>query len=246
MKQRMKNILIYLAILFVLVSIVLWLNQNGFFLCLSNTDFNNIMTPLISLFSVILLIFTLSDSQSFNSRQLSINEYNILLQDFELLKTNLDKLTFNIDTTGFSDSFKRQLTESNGINYISLFSQFFNFELSRNQAENDNLIDIFRIGVIFPLVRNYRNLVIFLNEVIQNDILNDRYKKKFYLKTEQLLLQNYLRICNNLDPLGKPNYDLKMFDSPAFKSDEFLELNELYKKHNLFQLHDLDFYKNTL
>ena len=244
MKQRMKNILIYLAILFVLITIVIWLNENLFFLCLKNSDFNNLLTPIISLFSVILLIFILSDTQSFNSRQLAINEYDILLQDFELLKTNLEKLTFDIDTEGLSESFKRQLEESNGINYISLFTQFLDIELSNKEIEKEKekVISRFRRGVIFPLLRNYRNLGIFLNEVIQNDILIDRYKKKFYLKVEQLLLQNYLRICNNIDPSGDVSYDLKSFDSVVYKSNEFNEINELYIKYNLFQIHDLDFY----
>jgi hypothetical protein len=246
MKLRVKNILIYLAILLVLTWMVLWLNQNYFFICLDNSDFNNLFTPVFALFSIILLILTLSDSQTFNSRQLAINEYNILLQDFELVKNNLEKLTFTIDTNGFSDSFKKQLAESNGINYILLFSQFLGFELSKTQDENDKLISRIRSEVIFPLTRNYRNLIIFLNEVIQNEILSDRYKKKFYLKAEQLLLQHYFRICNNVDIMGEPEYKLELFDSKAYNSHEFKELNDLFIRHKLFQIHDLDFYKRTL
>ncbi len=246
MKLRAKNIFIYLAILLVLTSIVLWLNPNHFFLCLDNSDFNNLITPVIALFSVVLLILTLSDSQTFNSRQLAINEYNILLQDFELVKNNIENLTFAIDTNGFSDNFKKQLAESNGINYISLFTLFLGFELSKTQDENDKLIRRIRLGVIFPLTRNYRNLIIFLNEVIHNDILSERYKKKFYLKAEQLLLQHYFRICNNVDIMGDPEYNLELFDSEAYKSEEFTELNDLFVKHDLFQIHDLDFYRKTL
>jgi len=246
MKLRVKNTLIYFAILLVLTSMVIWLNQNYFFLCLNNSDFNNLLTPVISLFSVILLILTLSDSQTFNSRQLAINEYNILLQDFELVKNNIEKLTFNIDTEGFSDSFKKQLAESNGINYISLFTLLLGFELSKTQDENEKLIERIRSGVIFPLIRNYNNLIIFLNEVLQNDILSERYKKKFYLKTEQLLLQHYFRICNNIDIVGDPEYKLELLDSVAYKSHEFTELNDLFVKYDLFQIHDLDFYKKTL
>lgn len=245
MKLRMKNVLIYLSILFVLVSVVLWLNQNYFFLSLNNSDFNNLLTPIIALFSVILLIFTLSDSQKYNSRQLAINEYNILFQDFELIKIKLEKLKFEVDTNGFSDSFKKSLEESDGINYISLFSQFLNFELG-NKNDTNQLIGKFRIGVIFPFIRNYKNLGIFLNEVIQNDVLSDRYKAKFYIKVEQQLLQCYFRICNNIDQLGKPNYDLSLFDSEVYKSAEFLEINDLYIKNNLFQMNDLDFYIKTL
>lgn len=246
MKLRVKNTLFYLVILLVLTSIVLWLNENYFFLCLNNSDFNNLLTPVIALFSVILLILTLSDSQTFNSRQLAIIEYNILLQDFELVKNNIEKLTFIIDTNGFSDSFKEQLAETNGINYISMFSQFLGFELSKTQDENEKLISRIRLGVIFPLIHNYRNLIIFLNEVIVNDILSERYKKKFYLKAEQLLLQHYFRICNNIDITGEQEYNLELFDSVAYKSHEFMELNSLFIKYNLFQIHDLDFYKRTL
>ena len=246
MKLRVKNNLIYLAILLVLTVTVLWLNQNHFFLCLDSSKFSNLLTPVIALFSVILLIRTLFDSQTFNSRQLAINEYNILLQDFELVKNNIEKLTFSFDTDGLSENFKKQLAESNGTNYISLFSQFLGFELTKTERDNEKLISKMRFGVIFPLIRNYRNLIIFLNEVIQNDILNDRYKKKFYLKTEQLLLQHYFRICNNVDINGEPEYDLKLFDSVAYKSHEFTELNKLFIEKNLFQINDLEFYKRTL
>ncbi len=246
MKLRAKNNLIYLTILLVLSVTVLWLNQNHFFLCLDSSKFSNLLTPVITLFSVILLIRTLSDSQTFNSRQLGINEYNILLQDFELVKTNIENLTFNFDTDGFSDNFKKQLAESNRTNYISLFMLFLGSELSRTESDNEELISRIRFGVIFPLIRNYKNLIIFLNEVIQNDILSDRYKKKFYLKTEQLLLQHYFRICNNVDSTGEPEYDFKLFDTVAYKSHEFTELNNLFIKNNLFQINDLEFYQKTL
>ena len=247
MKREIKNILIYSAILLILISMALWLDQNYFFMCLDNSDFNNLLTPVIAMFSMILLILTLSNSQSFNSRQLAINEFNILLQDFELIKTNIEKLTFSIDTNGFSDSFKDQLAKSNGINYISLFSLFLDFELTNNQDKDAELISRFRQGVIFPLIRNYRNLIIFLNEVIQNDILGDRYKKKFYLKVEQLLLQHYFRICNNIDYRGELAYNLELFDfKEVYRSSEFTELNELFIKHNLFQINNLEFYKRTI
>lgn len=246
MKIRAKNTLIYLAILIVLTSTVLWLKQNHFYLGLDDSNFNNLLTPVIALFSVILLIFTLSDSQTFNSSQLAINEYNILLQDFELLKNSIEKLTFNIDANGFSDSFRKQLAESNGTNYISLFSQFLGFELSQKRDEDEKMISRIRFGVIFPLIRNYRSLIIFLNEVIQNDILSERYKKKFYLKAEQLLLQHYFRICNNVNLVGELEYKLDIFDSEAYKSNEFKELNDLFVHYNLFQIHNLEFYKRTL
>ncbi len=245
MKPKTKNYLIYLAILLVLIIIVLWLNLYDFFLNVDSSKFSNLLTPVVALFSVILLIQTLSDSQIFNSKQLAINEYNILLLDFELVKNNIEKLTFSFDTSGFSDNFKKQLAESSGTNYIQLFSQFLEFELSKTDRGNEKLISRIRFGVIYPLIRNYRHLSIFLKEVIQNDVLSDRYKQKFFLKTEQLLLQHYFRICNNVNMAGEPEFELELFDSEVYKSNEFTELNDLFIKNNLFQINDLEFYQMT-
>ena len=246
MSRGIKNILICITILFVLILVVLWLSKNCFFLDLENSDFNNLLTPLISLITVILLILTLSSSQDFNKKQLSLNEYNIFLQDFELIKTKLENLTFSVDVSGFSENFKTILSESNGINYLQLFSQFLNIELSDASNTKTNLIGKFRSGVIFPLIRNYRDLGLFLSEVINNDTLSTKYKKKFYLKVEQLLLQNYFRICNNIDSSDNLVYDLKITDSQAYKSKEFKEVNESFIKYDLFQINNLIFYQRTL
>lgn len=246
MNQRFKNIVVYLAILFVLIAIVLWLNKYYFFICLENTDFNNLLTPIISLFSVILLIFTLSDSQKFNSRQLSMDEYTILLQDFEFIKTKLENMTFKMETKELSEIFDKNLEKADGINYMLLFSQILKFELPKDKKEKDQIISNFRFNIIFPLIREYRNLGIFIKEVIDNDTLSLRYKNKFYLKVEQLLLQHYFRICNNINSLGESEYELEIFDSLAYKAEEFKEINELYIKYDLFQINDLKFYKNTL
>lgn len=254
--KKIKTYFIYFIILFALIFIIFWLSENYFFLCLENSDFNNLLTPIVSLFSVILLIITLKETQTFNEKQSSINEYNMLITDFELIKKSLETLKFGMDVTKFSNDFKPQLNdfknkleESNGINYINLFSTFF---LLIENAENDQLkkefIGKFRREVVFPLVRNYNNLYIFLNEIINNDRIEDRYKRKFHLKIEQLLLQHYLRVCNNFDSMEKKKFfELDLLESNGFKVSEFYKINELYLEHEdiLFVVNDLKFYKET-
>lgn len=254
--KNAKTYSTYFLILLALIYIVFLLNENSFFLCIENSDFNNLLTPIVSLFSVILLIITLKETQTFNEKQSSINEYNMLIADFELIKKSLETLKFEMDVTKFSNNFKTQLNdfknkleESDGINYINLFSTFFLLiEDTENDQLNKEFIRKFRIAVFFPLVKNYNNLYIFLNEIINNDRIEDRYKRKFYLKIEQLLLQHYLRVCNNFDSMeNKKSFELDLLNSPAFNIDRFYMINELYLKHKdvLFVVNDLKFYKET-
>jgi len=234
----MKSKIIVIVELLILMSILVsWLFQNNFFLGYDSNDFNNLLTPIITIITIILLIWTLSETKNFNKNQLSLNEYNILLQDFELIKLRLESLHFDINKSLFTDSLIHDLEKSNGIKYCTLLLQFLDFEI-KDESEDVKRIINFRAKVIFPLLQNYRNLEVFLEDVRLSKLLGNNYQIKFYKKVEQLLLQEYFRICNNLDSVGEPIYQLDVFNTDVFDSNEFKRINDLFVKYDLFYLHD--------
>lgn len=243
------KILIFLGILIVLIIIVIYLSNNQFFLNYKNSDFNDLMTPIFALFSIVVLVYTLMESQKYNKNLLAMDEYKIMLQDFEIIKLNLENLKFKIKLDQIPEHFENDLRNANGVDYIHVFHSFFLLNDTQNpfitNITKTELKSSFRTNVIFPLVRNYKNVALFIEEVANNKLLESRYKRKLYLKVEQQLLQHYFRICNNIDSSRKQEYNLKVFDSNGFNSNEFFTLNELFIKDDLFQINDLNYYKNN-
>jgi len=67
----MKSKIIVIVALLILMSILVsWLFQNNFFLGYDSSDFNNLLTPIITIITIILLIWTLSENKNFNKNQL--------------------------------------------------------------------------------------------------------------------------------------------------------------------------------
>jgi len=248
--MKVRNIIMLGIVFLGMCLIILWLSGNNFFLYVTESDFSNLLMPIIGLFTIILLIWTLSESIKFNKRQLSINEYNILLSDFERIKERLENLKFELNIKLYVDknALIRDIEKSNGIKYCNLLFQFLNFEMSELK-EGDPKISSFRNSVLYPINRIYRELEVFLNEVLCNDILNKSYQIKLYKKVEQLLLQEYFRVCNNRDENGNFIYDLEVFNvEGVFNGDDFKRINNLFKDNNLFNLYPEkgEFYiKNT-
>ncbi len=248
-----KSIIIAASILIILliaVSIILS------YFKITGEIFNNVTTPLLALFSIVVLIFTLMKSQEFNKEQLKltdnqliIDEYKILLDDFNLIKTKLEELKFDLKMKDMPLSFTKHLPLTNGISYIDLFhdyNMYFNSPKTFTPTEKDHELTIhFRSGIIFPLVKNYNDIEIFIKEVINNKLLDDRYKRKLYLKVEQQLLQHYLTICNNCDSSNNLEYNLEAFKSEGFNTARFYSLNNLFIDKDLFQIHNLAFYKEN-
>lgn len=234
MKLKIVLIVVLLISMSILVS---WLYQNSFFLGYDSSDFNNLLTPIITIITIVLLIWTLSETKNFNKNQLALNEYNILLQDFELIKLRLESLHFDINKSLFTDSLINDLDKTNGISYCTFLLQFIELEMRDEKTDEKRLIE-FRNKVIYPLVQNYRNLEVFLVDVHSNKMLSNNYQIKFYKKVEQLLLQDYFRVCNNIVLTGVPVYKLDVFDfNKVFDVNDFNRINNFYLKHKLFYLH---------
>lgn len=181
--MKARNIIMLIIGYLGICSIMLWLSGNNFFLCITESDFSNLLMPIIGLFTMILLIGTLSESIKFNRRQLSINEYNILLIDFERIKERLENLKFELNIKLYidKDALLRDLEKSNGIKYCTLVSQFLNSEMSEFK-EGDPRISSFRNSVIYPILRVYRELGVLINEVLSNEFLSVEYQIRLYKK----------------------------------------------------------------
>ena len=86
----------------------------------------------------------------------------------------------------------------------------------------------------------------FLNEIKNDELLNDNYRRKFYRKIEEFILQDYFRICNYLDYPGKRYYDLDVFKTKTYNRSMFCKINQFYIDNDAFQIHDIEFYEKTL
>lgn len=243
--NRSKITILVLTFFVILVVLFLLLNNKYCIIGSNSNEVNRFLTSIVSLFSVVLLVLTLMDNREFNRRQISITEYNIVLKDFQIIKESLENLRFNIDKQKFSANFKEEIDKATGVDYINFLFQFLHFELKGDEDEREYMLSELRRSFIFPLVRQYNNLIEFLEQVIGNDVLHQVYKNKFYYKTE-MLLQHYLRICNYIDPSsGRLEYKIEIFDSNAYSATEFKSLNELFIKKKLWQKNDLEYYKRT-
>lgn len=237
-----------LAFIIIPLLVIIFVIANSF-LCitmLNSVEISDILTICVSFLSVAIIGFTLLESKIFNTKQLAINEYNILTQDFELFFKHFEQIRFTLSEEHFSKNFIIISNNSSGIDYINLLSTFLFSEAERgDDVQKRKRKNEFLSKVIFPLTRGYNNLYLFIEEVYANDILTDKYKGKFYFKAEQLILQNYFRICNNSAPNGALHYELGLLETNNFKIERFLKLNQLYIDKGLFRVNDLQFYKET-
>jgi hypothetical protein len=247
--------LILLLVLFLFVTIL----KYDFFKDYKPIDYSAIAAPAVSLFSAAILFLALYESIRFNKNQLAfnqnqleinknqleMNEYQILLQDFELIKKNLkEQNLFFLRHSAMSPD------KADGLDFYYMFFLYY----ESLKAKNPFIIDNFNLynerffnSVVKPLLFKYNNLEIFVNDVIENEILSKRYKNKLYLKVEKQLLEHYFIICNDGfvdDNGGSHVFDLTIFETftykfgteeqKKFESKDFYKLNKLFNDKKLF------------
>ena len=124
-----------------------------------------------------------------NNKQVnSINEFGILREDFEDILNDFKSLKFKVDSKNYDDRFAEKIEKANGVDMLDIF--FHVCSPSKNNASYPHQINDFRINVIFPLFKKYEILLNFLNEIKNDEMLDKKYKDKFYKKIEQYLLPN--------------------------------------------------------
>jgi len=233
-----SGIIIFLLILY-LFSI------NNFFYDWSAITFNNIATPFVAIVTAIVLVQTLRQGQKQHKEGIAINQYNILLDDIKTLIKEFENLRFDLPKEIFSEKEIEEYKNTNGISYHNLFGWFFH-----KRDTTEIRATPFRNSIVFPLIRMYEKLLISLNEIKNDHLLSVNYKKKLFRKIEQDLLQSYLRFCNDTEDVTRKGYDFTVFGVGGFDHRLFFKVNDFYLSNkleptdkNLFQVHDIDFYK---
>ncbi len=193
----------------------------------------------------ILMYKTFKSGQEQTSISLGINQYHIYYTEFKDYVEEAKNLKFDDESDVLSKAGISNIkARFDGLNYIPAFLFLRNLHENRVTRPDEELIDGFRFGVLFPLTRYYDRLFEFLQRIQNDEVLSERYKKILFMHAEKDLLQNYFRICNytyanilwyNIEPLKTQGFDYK----------PFYHINDLYIQNNLFQFKSLDFYKTT-
>lgn len=229
-----------------------------YFLDIWNID--NTIQSLVLLTAAISLFFlyrTLREGQKqakqsnkLTKQSLSISQYQIFIEELKYFIERFQNLKFSVNPVSLpGPEYNSDIQNATGIDYIKAFrplirpvTYFFNADRSLNDAKADE----FRHNILFPLYRHYSQLYNFLERVKSDSLLKEEHKNLLYLIVERDLLQTYFRITINEDPLRKKWYDLSMFDTAVFNSNSLYAISNFYINNNLFTLHSLDFYKETL
>jgi hypothetical protein len=207
--------------------------------------------------SVFLLFQTLREGQKqsrlsneLTQQNLSISQYQIYIEEFKYFQQMLQNLSFKVDSNALpGPEFNKDIKDANGIEYIKPFRAIMRpnfYFLNENETLNDLRANEFRHNIIFPLFQKYSQLHNYLTRIKQDSLLKEEHKKLLYLLIERDILQTYLRICNNEDPLNRKRYNLDLFETSLFQSKMFYSINQFYIDNSLFSLHSLEFYKQTL
>jgi len=220
--------------------------------------FIGFLTVLVGAITAYILLRTLKEGQKQSKEgqrqtgySLAINQYNIQFQDLMGIINKFKEINFKenfkkykVDENIYPLNFRYGLNDANGINTAMIYL-FIIFSIPyKNETTKDQLFN-FRLHILFPLLREYKSLLHFLNEIKDDTLLSQSHKNKFYKIIERDVLQSYFRICNNHTlPVAEPDYDLSCY--PKNNIEDFCAINEFYIANSAFQYNTLEFYQNTI
>ncbi len=189
-------------------------------------------------------------SNKLTKQSLSISQYHIFIEELKYFVERFQNLKFSVNPVALpGPEYNTDIQNANGIDDIKAFRPLIRpitYYFNADRTLNDTRSDEFRHNILFPLYRHYSQLYNFLERVKNDSLLKAEHKRLLYLLLERDLLQTYFRVTINEDPLRKKWYDLAIFDTAAFNSRSLYSICEFYTNNNLFALHTLDFYKETL
>lgn len=189
-------------------------------------------------------------SNELTRQNLSISQYQIYMEELKYFIKMFQELQFPVTPATFHRSdYRTDIQNSNGIDYMLTIKYVIDPEhyfLNSDRTENTERVNEFRHNILFPLFRKYAQLHNFLQRIKADQLLKDEHKKLLYLLIERDLLQNYFRLCNNEFPDNTKNYDLSLFETQVFRIESLHAVNRFFIDNDLFALHSLQFYKETL
>jgi len=257
-KETLTTRIVLLSIAGIIIALPL-LYINCFFCNFSSTVFNEVLSPIVLLFTFIIIYFQLRDTQSANETQISNQEYNSYLNELMERGRRLEKLKFKVDESmnrnEFYSDLVKKIEASNGISYIPAYSAFC--IMKKTPADNDgdkeinkDMFLIFIFYFLYPLQREYEALLDFFKEVNENQLMSERQKKRIFKKAEMDFLQEYFEICNHGEYDGSTKlsdlnnrWKKEFGELLYYKVENFYKINYFYKSLKLFQYRTLEHYQ---
>lgn len=232
--QKGDDSYIIIGIIVGIVLLLLLLSIHCFF-NFSSQVFNNIFSPLLLFFTLMIMYLQLRNT-------LSNEEYKGYKEDLKDRISIFKNIKFSPNDNIYpkDSQLLASIKESDGINYYSVFTNL-GLEINDDKQDSSVIID-FKMRFLSPLHREYVALFDLLSEISENKLLSISHKMRLYKKVEMDLLQVYFKICNKTI---SPNSNNKEYDLSAYKllDFNFYIINDFYIENNLFRYHPLEFYK---